>query len=108
MTPLQAGKSRKTTIEREPFAAKLDRQRRVKSVWHKIAARISAKAQIDEIFPVSGSGCEQMHVLARTKVFQKFKRQSQRRRLLENLRMRDDLLSLLLARRRGFFGFKKR
>src|SRR5437773_11273443 len=35
------------------------------------------------------SGYEEMHRLSKMEVFEKFQRQSQRRRFLENLRMRD-------------------
>ena len=80
----------------------------MESVRHKIAPRICPAAEIDKNFPMTRSGREKMHRFSGTKILDKFQRQRQRARLLENLRMRDDHLSLLLARRRGFFGYKKR
>ena len=90
MTPLQAGESRKATIKSQPFAAKLNRQRGVERVWHKITARVSSTAEIGEDSPVSGSGPQKMHFLARTKIIDEFKRLSQWSRLLKDFWMRDD------------------
>jgi len=62
----------------------------VKSVRHKIAPRVSSTAEIHEDFPVSSSRPQKMHLVAGTKIVDEFKCLSQRSRLLEDFRMRDD------------------
>src|SRR5438876_12450684 len=89
MPPLQAGEPRKSAIKRQPFATKLDRQRGMERVRHKIASRIASPAEIDENFPVTRARPEKMHLFTRSKVFQKIERPRERRRILKNFRMRD-------------------
>lgn len=53
-------------------------------VRHKVAARISPPAEIDKDFPVTGPWPQNMHLLARAKVLEKFEGQRERRWLLED------------------------
>src|SRR5262245_12950618 len=62
----------------------------MESVWHKVTPSVPPMAEIDEDFPVSGSGPQKMHLLAGTKIIHEFKRLSQRGRPLKDFWMRND------------------
>jgi len=73
MSPLQPGKTAKAAVESNPFATELDRQRGMKSIWHKIAARVACAAEIDKNSPMARSRCQKMHLFPAPEVFEKLK-----------------------------------
>src|SRR5437763_3099794 len=90
MPPAQAGEAGEVAVERDPFAFGFDGQSREICILYQVSCRASARTEVREDVPMTRTGSHKHGVWPVVKGLAELQRALERRRRMENLRMRND------------------